>query len=774
MVQPTRRGGVVVCTIIARNYLGYARVLAESTTRHNPSVRFVTLVIDAEAEESFGCDIGEVFRLGDLDMAPETLESMLVMYTVVELATALKPFLLAALLAQGHSVVTYLDPDVEVYADLDDVFAAARRSAVALTPHVLTPLPRDGREVSERTIMLAGMFNLGFIAVASGSEPFLGWWQERLRTEAVVDFENGLFTDQRWVDWAPAFLDVAILRDPGLNVAYWNTHERVLSTDGAGRVLVNGGVLRFFHFSGFDPTTPWLLSRFTGEEPRVLLSESPTLAGLCADHATALTAADDTAAPYRFDALPGGPNLTHEVRRVYRNALLGRSPFGKPPPRPFSEPGAFREWLGTPTPSVPFGRLAPADLAVWAGSADLRRNFPSVLGAASVAYTRWLDSAPDLSARYREIGLGPPGAQRAEGGAGRLASGWAVVPTGAPEPSETVRHLAVLVGSAVGRAGVAWSVVEPPRSSVSGVEWRRRGTAPPDTWLENVVVCIDTEHFSEDRVVEALAYRNGARVALWFAPEGELPLGAEHVAPLFDEHWLLRGSATALVERLGGSVLRWVGFPLDAGPTAEVPQWMAAQVQAGPTFLVPIDVSASPSRCSPDHAVRAFEEAFGPGVARLVILVAGGPTTRRQGEVLRRLAGRTGDVVVVEAALDDPGLRSAVTASAGVIVLQTDPGLDAVAAVALAAGVPVVTSKIGAAAGAGAHCVPMRPDAAGRERPDVVVAAGVLRRLAAGRPRGTSQDERAEAASIISGHVRRLTLDMPHVARRTAQGGRRR
>ena len=52
--------------------------------------------------------------------------------------------------------------------------------------------------------MLAGLFNLGFICVGPTALPFLDWWHERLRLDAVVDPANALFTDQRWVDWVPS------------------------------------------------------------------------------------------------------------------------------------------------------------------------------------------------------------------------------------------------------------------------------------------------------------------------------------------------------------------------------------------------------------------------------------------------------------------------------------------------------------------------------------------------------------------------------------------
>ncbi len=65
--------------------------------------------------------------------------------------------------------------------------------------------------------------------------PFLDWWHERLRLDAVVDPANVLFTDQRWVDWVPSLFASHVLDDHGMNVAYRNVDERPLerADDGA-------------------------------------------------------------------------------------------------------------------------------------------------------------------------------------------------------------------------------------------------------------------------------------------------------------------------------------------------------------------------------------------------------------------------------------------------------------------------------------------------------------------------------------------------------------
>src|SRR5665647_1370818 len=356
---------------------------------------------------------------------------MLVMYGVTELATALKPALLQHVLRQGYSATAYFDPDIWVCDDLTEVFEQAAESGIVLTPHTLADLPRDGLEIREQVIMQAGIFNLGFIAVGSGAGDFLSWWHERLRTDAVIDFESGLFTDQRWIDWVPAIFPAKVSRDPGLNVAYWNLHERPLSRAEDGRLLAAGVPLRFVHFSGFDISNPWVLSRFTGENPRVLVSDDAILQELCGRYAAALTEAEHlTRRPlaYGYGQLPGGPVLTPAVRRVYRDAMVGLLPFPGAPTRPWTEPEALREWLSHRVWTSPWSRLAPIEYALWRERPDLRAGFPSPLRAFALPLRRWLDSEPSVADHYRRLEVDVP----VPDDHGPPDQGWSVVVGGCP------------------------------------------------------------------------------------------------------------------------------------------------------------------------------------------------------------------------------------------------------------------------------------------------------------------------------------------------------
>ena len=175
--------------------------------------------------------------------------------------------------------------------------------------------------------MGSGVYNLGFIGVGPSAVPFLRWWEERLMRDAISAPEQMLFTDQRWVDFVPSYFDHHIIRDPGFNVAYWNLDARKISKD-EDRYLVNGQPLRFFHFSGYRPETPWILSKYVASSPRVLLSEQPVLLELCQGYSDSLGASafDHAAAtPVRLQ-LPRRQDPGHHPHAAHL-------PRGRPGPR---------------------------------------------------------------------------------------------------------------------------------------------------------------------------------------------------------------------------------------------------------------------------------------------------------------------------------------------------------------------------------------------------------------------------------------------------------
>src|SRR6185295_17596714 len=135
------------------------------------------------------------------------------------------------------------------------VLARLEQAQIVLTPH-LTGRLDDGRNPSELAILQSGSYNLGFIALNRSEETrrFVEWWQSKLLRDCVVDIPRGLFTDQKWIDLVPGMYGgVAVERDPGWNVAYWNLNHRTVTRAADGSFHVDGRPLLFFHFSGFAP-----------------------------------------------------------------------------------------------------------------------------------------------------------------------------------------------------------------------------------------------------------------------------------------------------------------------------------------------------------------------------------------------------------------------------------------------------------------------------------------------------------------------------------------
>jgi len=183
----------------------------------------------------------------------QILENALFMNDL-EFNTSLKSIAMSCALDRHNRKTFYCDSDLYFLAEPLAAIAALDNSGVLLTPHQVAPTSDRFDFQMSRT----GVFNAGFIGVTGsvGSE-FAAWLEHKLINYCLLEPEESIFVDQKWLDLIPAiFGDVHILRDPGYNLAYWNIESRVLDENTV-----------FMHLSGFDLNTPLetgeLLSKFS-------------------------------------------------------------------------------------------------------------------------------------------------------------------------------------------------------------------------------------------------------------------------------------------------------------------------------------------------------------------------------------------------------------------------------------------------------------------------------------------------------------------------------
>ena len=285
-------------TIISHHHRALARTLLQSLRQHEPGWDRYVLIIDQTAGSALiPPEEAETFHPEKLPLPNHEL--FFFQYSMLEAATAVKPWAIDYLLGQGYEAVVYFDADIKVYSPLEELRCALESHEILLTPHTLAPYPDDALP-NESTIRLAGIFNLGFAAFrrAEKADAALRWWKAKTLHNCRVAPAEGVFVDQCWMDFAPHYFGAQTLAEPGYNVSYWNLHERTLEpgkSPASELPLVNGKPLRFMHFSGFDPATPRELSkhqtRFRSEQlPKELIA-------LLADYAHSLEQNGHRSAP---------------------------------------------------------------------------------------------------------------------------------------------------------------------------------------------------------------------------------------------------------------------------------------------------------------------------------------------------------------------------------------------------------------------------------------------------------------------------------------------
>lgn len=390
---------MVGCTIVSKNFLAHARVLAHSFHLHHPDAEFIVLLVDDidTVPDSTGERISMV-SMHDLPLPDRN--QFCFRYGLRELHTAAKPFFLEWIFHHRQvDQVVYLDPDILMEAPLLSVQKALSSHSVVLTPHVLKSI-EDGLRPSDYDVLRVGVFNLGFIGLSDTAvtRDFLNWWQKRVTEDCTEQPDRNVFFDQRWMDLVPAiFSGVHVLKDPTCNVAYWNLHERFIQST-EGHYNVEGYPLTFFHFSGYSPARPDDLCKYRHSDRS--FDSFPAVKPLFDRYRRLLIEngfESVSCLPYDFGNFENGVPIPACIRRHFHSlSPRERSSFQNPS---LTGCGSYWEWLHSPSSGADADAgLTNAHFILWQSSPQLRESIP----AFGKEYAEWL-AHPDHRHLFPDI-----------------------------------------------------------------------------------------------------------------------------------------------------------------------------------------------------------------------------------------------------------------------------------------------------------------------------------------------------------------------------------
>lgn len=705
-----------VFSIISPNYRHFARVLMDSVRRHQPEwERFVLFVGD---DGSTPNDREEPFAKVDLDaLRLPHARRFAFRYSILELNTAVKPWMFEHLFARGYDRVVYFDPDIVVHsplAELDD------SSLLTLTPHLtgsIAAATRSDDHPSERTILQAGSYNLGFLAATRrpALAAFLAWWQEKLEFECVVEPERGIFVDQKWIDLAPGlFPDVRVLRHDGYNVAYWNLRQRTVTGD-AQQAAVNGAPLRFFHFSGFDPAAPDFVSR---HDARLRTADVGDAAKLLDDYADALRAAGQARfrnAPYAFATFRDGTQLPNAARIAYRHSPELQAAAGDDP---FEHPELFRGMADR----VRGNRAARVAVRSYQIFSRVRPIVGLVPRPVRTAMREFLLGRPDPAPRtQRPTSTLPPGLNIA---------GYVSRDTGVGESARLCRTSCDAVGLPSHLVDVDGS----------------------DPLAQQPVYDTNVFHVNADAFLDVHArfaplFRNAAyNIGVWHWELPELPDAWIASAAPLDELWAPSAFIqSALSHKLAIPVVH-MPHGIDVSNVEPCSPEDLGVPPGRFTFLCMFDLASVVERKNPRGAIEAFRHAFGDDDS-VALLVKAGRSADYAADYEQLLSETRAmrNVYVSDRMLPRARVNGLVAACDAVVSLHRSEGFGLILAEAMAFGKPVVATgwsgnmefmNSGNSCPVAYELVPLTKTIRGYEagqqwaEPDVEHAADCLRRLA--------------------------------------------
>jgi glycosyltransferase involved in cell wall biosynthesis len=697
---------LAIFTICSNNYVSMARILIASARRFHPEATIYLGLADvALPDKGFYPEDCVVLPVEKLDIP--NIRSFLFRYDIMELNTAIKPFVFQHLLRLGHDTVLYFDPDIQLFSRLNQVLTPLQDGAsFVLTPHLCEPAEGDAFP-DDIGIMQAGIYNLGFLGVqaCAEAESILAWWARRLEYQCISDQSAGIFVDQKFMDLVPGFAKhAAILRDPEVNIAYWNLSQRTLSFDGDGWT-VDGRPLGFYHFSGFDPAKMDRLAKYTLAFRDDAIT--PSLFRLMDQYAAQLRANNHGRVPaglYAYGRFASGTRIPRIVRKMFRERHS--TWFGDP----FE---TYETYLQAPMPGQPDGSSSAVvtNLMGYLHEQEpwLRQNFDRSQRSGVQGLEEWFVGHGESLVEH--CGLTEPVAERM----GRRLGTSPRTPPAQRTPDEADINVVGYLRAALGLGEAGRLTLR--ALNHSGL--RARG--------------LETSHNSASKRIDAscdhlLEPEANGRFQLFSINCDQLPQVMDHLRPVLrpdayrimapfwelsnlpdawlaatdevDEIWApTRFIQAMLAKKVRKPVLR-MPLMLDFETPAQIDRSQFRLPHRSFLFFFAFDYFSFIERKNPMAVVAAFKRAFRAAghdrPVQLVLKTLNADVAHESGQALRQTIKDDPDIILIEKTLTREQTLALIAACDAVVTLHRSEGLGLLVAEAMVLGKPVIATDYSA------------------------------------------------------------------------------
>jgi glycosyltransferase involved in cell wall biosynthesis len=531
--------------------------------------------------------------------------------------------------------------------------------------------------------------------------------------------------------------------------------------------MVDDEVLRFFHFSGYDPKKPHWISKYQIGRPRVLMSDNSVMAELFVDYGNQMLAIREEisdSGPYGWRDIIPGMSWTRGLRRQLRSELMAAELDGTDlPPTPYSKQGVnlFLDWLR----GVRIGdqtQLPRFLSSIYWERGDLVHHFPEVRDGQHARLEEWIYKSgvienSTIRSLFELNEVEEPSELSIES-CSKLPGGVDVF--GYLNAELGVGEAGRLICRALTAAGVPISTIT-NKETVS----RQKYDFPVDDIGKYGTLFMS---INADQLADSCAFlgqdflKDRYVIGQWFWELEELPERYQRSFELVDEIWAPTLFIKEALEKKAPSDVKVVHMPLPlVTPKLGIPfSKDKFGICEGYSFLFTFDLMSVSKRKNALGLIDAYCSAFSENAgAVLVLKTINGERRLSELEEIRWKARNRKDIVIINQYLDVEESASLMNLCDCYVSLHRSEGLGLTMAEAMLLGKPVIATAYSGnmdfMTNETSLLVPWKYTKVGKDaegypedarwaEPDLIVASSMMRKLFQDREFGLALGERAK------------------------------